>query len=305
MGPLLFILYVNDITNTSNVLEFILFADDTTILYSHPNIDNQINCINEELKEVSNWFKANKLSVSASKTNYMILGTPHMVSNINELDENVILDSTALERVSHTKFLGVLIDDCLTWKNHIDCVSKTISRNIGVMNKLKHFVPTRVLHTLYCTLVLPYLNYGKLIWGDTCKSYLNKLIKLQKWAITCRTISNSHYRSHTGPIFYNYNVLTVTDMYTLELGTFMYRYSINVLPSSFTNYFTKRSDIHNYLTRHGNNLNLTKNKKTFPDHSVRTSGPRLWNASENSLKTLKSVKHFHKHFKKKLISNYD
>ena len=75
LGPLLFILYVNDITNTSDVLEFILFADDTTILYSHPNIENQINRINEELKEVSNWFKANKLSVNASKTNYMILRT--------------------------------------------------------------------------------------------------------------------------------------------------------------------------------------------------------------------------------------
>ena len=81
LSPLLFILYVNDITNTSDVLEFILFADDTTILYSHPNIENQINRINEELKEVSNWFKANKLSVNASKTNYMILGTPRMVSN--------------------------------------------------------------------------------------------------------------------------------------------------------------------------------------------------------------------------------
>ena len=130
-----------------------------------------------------------------------------MVSNINEVDMNVILDNTALERVKYTKFLGVLIDDCLTWKNHIDCISKTISRNIGVMNKLKHFVPNRILHTLYCTLVLPYLNYGVLIWGDTCKSYLNKLIKLQKWAI--RTVSNSHYRSVKCA-----NVLTVTGMYT-------------------------------------------------------------------------------------------
>ena len=76
LGPLLFIIYVNDITNTSDVLDFILFADDTTILYSHSNIENQINLINEELNEVSNWFKANKLSVNASKTNYMILGTP-------------------------------------------------------------------------------------------------------------------------------------------------------------------------------------------------------------------------------------
>ena len=85
LDPLLFILYVNDVTNTSDVLEFIFFADETTILYSHPNIENQINRINEELKEVSNWFKANILSKNASKINYMILGTPHMVSNMDEL----------------------------------------------------------------------------------------------------------------------------------------------------------------------------------------------------------------------------
>ena len=160
------------------MLEFILFADDTTLLYSHLNIQNEINRINEELKEVNNWFKANKLSVNASKTNYVILGIPHMVSDMDELNVNVILDNTTLEEVKHTKFLGVLIDDCLTIhaKKHIDCVSKTISRNIiGVMNKLKHFVPTRILHVLYCTLVLPYLNYGILIWGDTCKSYRDKL----------------------------------------------------------------------------------------------------------------------------------
>ena len=76
------------------------------------------------------------MSLNARKNNYMILRTPHMVSNMDELDENVSLDSTALERVKHTKFLGVLIDDGLTWKNHID-VSKKISRAIGVMNKLK------------------------------------------------------------------------------------------------------------------------------------------------------------------------
>ena len=105
------------------------------------------------------------------------------------------------------------------------------------MNKLKHFVPTRILYCLYCTLVLPYLNYGiYLFFCDTCKTYLNKLIKLQKWAM--RTVSNSHYRSHTSPIFAKHNVLRVTDMYALELGTFMYRNSINKLPSSFNNYFT-------------------------------------------------------------------
>ena len=300
LGPLLFILYINDITNTSSILDFILFADDTTILYSSDKIESKINLVNNELKEVSNWFKANKLSVNASKTNFMILGTPKM-SSVKHIE--IILDNTSLERVQKTKFLGVLIDECLTWKSHIDCVSKTLSRNIGIMNKLKHFIPDRIMYTLYCTLVLPYLNYGLIIWGNTCKTYLSKLVKLQKWAI--RTVSNSHYRSHSRPLFARYNVLTVEDMYTLELGVFMYKYSIGDLPSAFSGYFTKRSDIHDYPTRHVNNFQLTKNKKFFSDHAIRSCGPILWNSLELSLKKSNSVKHFRKQFKEKLISKYD
>ena len=77
MGPLLFILYVNDITSATSLFEIILFADDTTLLYSHPDIATKINLINKELSEICNWFKANKLSVNASKANYMMLGTSH------------------------------------------------------------------------------------------------------------------------------------------------------------------------------------------------------------------------------------
>ena len=172
LGPLLFLLYVNDITYASNVLDFLLFADDTTITYSHSDIQSNIDIVNNELGEVSNWFKANKLSVNASKTNYMILGTHYMTSKVHD-DLTVILDDTVLERVKCTKFLGLLIDECLTWKTHIDCISKTISRNIGIMNKLKFSIPTRILHTLYCSLILPYINYGILIWGNTCKLYLD------------------------------------------------------------------------------------------------------------------------------------
>ena len=154
---------------------------------------------------------------------------------------NVSLNNATLESIQLTKFLGVLIDECLTWKQHIDGVSKTISRNIGIMNKLKYSIPSRILHILYCTLITPYLNYGILIWGSTCKLYQDKLIKLQRWA--SRTITNSHYRSHTGLLFAKSNLLNVTDMYTLELGVFMYRYSINDLSVAFKEYFKKRSDI--------------------------------------------------------------
>ena len=82
---------------------------------------------------------------------------------------NVILDNISLERVKFTKFLGVVIDENLTWKNHVDAISKTISRNTGMLTKLKHYVPGNILRSLYCTLILPYTNYGILVWGNTCK----------------------------------------------------------------------------------------------------------------------------------------
>ena len=182
----------------------------------------------------------------------MLLGTSNMASSKIQQDLNVILENTVLDRVSHTIFLGILIDENLAWKYHIDCVSKILSRNIGIMNKLKYFVPDRLLHTLNCTFILPYINYGILIWGNTCKAFLDKLIKLQNWAI--RKISKSHKRSHTQPLFAKY------------LGVFMYKYSINDLPNEFNDYFTKRFDIHGYKTRRVNDLNLKK--KHFSNHSV-------------------------------------
>ena len=89
---------------------------------------------------------------------------------------NVILDGVPLEIVNTTKFLGIIIDENLTWKSHIDAISKTISRNIGMLSKMKHFVPGYILYSLYCTLVLPYIKYGILIWGNTCKTCLDKIL---------------------------------------------------------------------------------------------------------------------------------
>ena len=227
-----------------------------TLLFSHQGIVSQNDIINNELEEICNWFQANKLSVSASKTYYMVLGTHHSTRKFIDINQdiniltdsessgsrdvekfklNVKLDGVSLNRVSSTKFWGVIIDENLTWKNHIDAISKTISRNIGMLTKLKHFVPENILYSLYCTLILPYINYGVLIWGNTCKTYLDKIFKLQKWAI--RTISNSHYRSHTGPLFSKFNILNVHDTFKLNLGIFMYRHHSNQLPPIFINVF--------------------------------------------------------------------
>ena len=137
--------------------------------------------------------------------------------------EKVKLDGLSLNRISSTKFLGVLIDENLTWENHTEAISKNISKNTGVLTKLKHFVPENILYTLYCTLILPYINYGVFILGNT----------------SIRTISNSHFRSHTGPLFSKFNILNVYDTFKLNLGIFMYKHQKNQLPPICVTYFTK------------------------------------------------------------------
>ena len=131
-----------------------------------------------------------------------------------------------------------------------------MSRNVGMINKLKHFVPKRILLSLYYTLLMPYLNYGILAWGNSCKTYLNKLLKLQRRAV--RHICKTSFRHSSKPLFTDLRILNVYNMYNLELCVFMCKYSTDDLPTIFNGYFSKRSQICNRDTRNMTNYNLRK-----------------------------------------------
>ena len=146
----------------------------------------------------------------------------------------LILNNESLSQVKITKFLGVTIDENLTWKYHIDELATKISKNIGIINRLKYYLPSRILLTLYNSLVLPYLNYSILTWGSF-SSKCNKLLILQKRAI--REISNAGYRDHSAPLFAKLNLLQCSDLYHLNLGKFMYKYTHNLLPPCFNTCF--------------------------------------------------------------------
>ena len=113
---------------------------------------------------------------------------------------DIVFDGTPLEIVSHIKFLGITVDNKLSWKLHIDSICKIISRNIGIINKTKFCLPLSSLLTLYSSLILPYLNYGILVWGNTYQTLLDKLLLLQKKSL--RIICHTAYLSHTDPLFF-------------------------------------------------------------------------------------------------------
>jgi len=216
----------------------------------------------------------------------MFLGTRFKTRNIGS-NNDIYLDGCKLTRVQEAKFLGITIDENLTWKNHVKDVCNKCSRNIGVLNKVKHYLPKYTLYQLYCTLVLPYLNYGILLWGNANNECLNKLFRLQKRAL--RIVSNSHYLCPTKPIFEKYGVLNIFDMYKKEMAIFMFKYNNNLLPSSFNGTFTKHQDNHSYNTRNKYDFQLPVQKGLKTAFST---GPKIWNDLPNHLKTALTLKQF-------------
>ena len=175
-------------------------------------------------------------------------------NSLGSLPCDIVFDNTPLKQVCHTKFLGVIFDNKLSWKLHIDNICKTISRNIGVINRLKLQLPQSSLLMLYSSLILPYLNYGLLVWGNTHQTYLEKILILQKRII--RIICNAPIRFHTDPLFFENNLLKIKDLYSFQLGQFMYQHNSGILPFAFHDMFLKNQSVHKYPTRHCDEFHL-------------------------------------------------
>lgn len=167
LGPVLFLLYVNDIANVSKLLKCILFADDTTLFYAGKNINDVLQVVEYEFGKIMRWFNANILSLNISKTKFMIF------SCINkDFDAALLVQGVQIERTHEFKFLGVVIDEQLTWKFHIDHVKSRVSQIIAVLHKVKVSVNKCALILLYNSLIVPHLTYCTEAWGSANKTYI-------------------------------------------------------------------------------------------------------------------------------------
>ena len=226
LGPLLFLIYINDLPLVSNVFNMLMYADDTTL---YCNIDQCVNeyILNEELHKLTEWLGANKLALNISKTKYMIFHT----SNRKITYPNLKINNTNIERVTQFNFLGVMFNSHMDWSRHINYISMKISRSTGILYRLKDIYPQSVLLTLYNTLILPHFHYCLLLWGSTVKDN-HPLHLLQKKAV--RIIDNSHYIAHTEPICKVHRILKVSDMFSIALWKFYHKLMNNKLPKCFS-----------------------------------------------------------------------
>ena len=280
LGPLLFLIYINDIYLCSNKLGFYLFADDTNLLYADNDLKTLETVVNNELINVCHWLNANKLTINAKKSNFVIFRPAQKRINHQpciRIPDNNNNGFALLECKDYVKFLGVLIDKNLTWRPHIDHIASKISKIVGIIARLRHHVPLNTLLQIYRSLIFPYTLYGVLVWGQASQCDLKKILILQKRAL--RLIFFSSKRSHAIPLFVASNILPINMLYFQTVSTIMHDVSTRSTPQNIRELFIHSSDVHVYNTRFScaDNLFVQKSRLHMKLKSFPAFGTRLWN----------------------------
>ena len=301
LGPTLFLLYINDVYKSSPHAHFILYADDSNLFFRHKNLAELIRLATAELSNIYNWFRINKLSVNLKKSHFIVFSIKSPKHVI--LPDNITTEKYTISRTNKTKFLGIIIQDNLSWTSHICEISKKISKTIGILYRGRHKLSPSHLKLLYNSLVLPYLTYCNLAWGNSTLTEINKLLLLQKKVI--RIISNSSYAAHTNPLFHDYELLKAQDINQFQSAVFMFKIKHKLLPPHFLAYFKNCSDAHSYQTRNAHdNFYVNSRHTKLRSSTIRFHGPKVWNALSIDLKNICSLPRFKSAIYNNLIGSY-
>lgn len=300
LGPLLFLLYINDFHRSSKLFNFHLFADDSNLFLANKSLEFIQDTCNTELKKIHTWLCANKLSLNIDKSNYVIF---HPSQKRISVPINLKINNKSVKQKNSVKYLGVMVDKNLNWKEQVNQLCKKVARGIGLISKLRHFVSNTILIQLYFSLIYPFLNYGLLIWGSTYKTTLKPLYMLQKKAI--RILTFSHYYDHSSPLFRKLSILKLADLVIYQHSIFLYKYHTNQLPLVFDNFFQPITSRHSYNTRLASRSSyyIPIVRTNFGKFNIRYQGSTIWNNINESTKQL-TFPRFKKSIQTQLISKY-
>lgn len=278
LGPLLFLVYINDLPNCLETTQASMFADDTNITCrgeSPADIESKINI---DLDNVHNWLTANKLTLNREKTEYMIVGSRQRLKKMsNNTHIQIVIGDQTIEQVHKKKVLGVIIDDQLRWQEHNDAQCKKISKNIALLRRAKNFVTQDALLTMYNSLVLPHFTYCSTVWNNGNNvSQVNKLYKLQKRA--ARVITGSGYEIRSSEIFDKLKWDSIETIFKKREQLMIFKALRGMTPTYLSELFETSHNNTYRLRSNDRKLYLNKPKTNFLKHSFSYRGARSWNS---------------------------
>lgn len=275
LGPVLFLIYINDLPNSNNLVNFTLFADDTTLAQTHNDSTVLISEACNSLSIVQDWCLSNQLILNRDKTESMTF-------SLKSRSQNFV-------SAHYVKFLGVTLDSKLTWEKHTELVCKKISRNIFLLRNLVNCVSQPTVLTAFHALIQSALSYAILIWGHS--AHAGTVFSLQRKAV--RIITGLAYRDDCREAFKNLNLLTLPCAYILQC--------LLHIKENLSKYST-HEDIHSYSTRNKTNVQLNFSRLTKTRNGTSYYAIKFFNVLPNTVQAL-DCKRFKFVIKRFLLEN--
>ena len=272
LGPLLFLLFINDLPHFSNLLSTILFADDANLSLSGKDPKRLIQIANIELIKFYDWCLANRLTINSLKTFYVLFSN-RSPSSLPPLVIKSHYTYDTIERVGEIKFLGVYYDQNLNFKRHIRYLSQRLASLSSLFYRVKDIMPQNVLKIMYHAHVSSLLNYCNVIWANTYPSHLSSLVSIQKRII--RNICRADFLAHTAPLFRHLKIFNIENIRKLSLAMHYFNYHTDYQQALIPN--------HAYQTRHRHQLRPPIHSTRLFENSFLYHTPRYWNEIQRSI----------------------
>ena len=301
-GPLLFLIYINDLPSCTNFFTT-LFADDTAFQLNSSERERA----NFELEKAKDWFQSNKLTLNIKKTKYIIFKEKNIHCHFGKLEiGGKIIDRIGDGFEENTfKFLGHVIDENLSFEEHINHILKKLLKANYALSTSKNFIPLSVRKTIYHSLFESHLNFGSIIWGSTQPHVIRKIVTLQKKAV--RHIMNKKSNAHTSLLFKELRLLNIHDLISFNQSLFIRKYKNSQLPDSFNNIYPSVEDVPIARRTRHDDFNLTHQrpikKQYFFFPSLRCIN--TFNALDIEIKSISEIKQFREELSSYFFSRYD
>ena len=297
LGPLMFILYINDLPDVSDNCDFVLFADDTTVLFHNKNVDQLASNMNNELYAIAEWFINNRLALNLKKTCVLpfYVRKPFIMPSI-------YVANSLIPCVNNNRFLGVIIDSVLSWTYQVNYICNKLSQCVYMLRACADCVPLHVRLQMYFAFAQSYLLYGVECWGKTSVENLNKILVLQKRLI--RYMYSLSPLTHCAPYAASANITFIDDLYYYQLCVLAYKVFNNLpMPSCICHVFSRPHYSHNTRTVSLNFVTLNS-KLNIRRYSPLVNCIFVWNSLSNDHRTLTRLHLFKAQLKLTLFCKY-